>query len=101
MARIEIHPDGNGQSAWFICPGCGHYHHMPFGDGPHPRWMFNGDADKPTFSPSLRVRWDQGDPPVPQVCHSYVRAGQIQFLSDCTHSLAGQTVDLPEVEDES
>jgi hypothetical protein len=29
------------------------------------------------------------------VCHSFVIDGRIQFLSDSTHVLAGQTVDLP------
>ena len=28
-------------------------------------------------------------------CHSFIKDGQIQFLGDCTHSLAGQTVALP------
>ena len=29
-------------------------------------------------------------------CHSFVRSGRIEFLSDSTHALAGQTVDLPD-----
>lgn len=29
------------------------------------------------------------------VCHCFIVAGQWQFLGDCTHELAGQTVDLP------
>jgi hypothetical protein len=62
-----------------------------------PRWTFNGDLDKPTFNPSLLVTWTQHQ--MPQVCHSFVRDGQIQFLSDCTHKLAGQTVEIPEWED--
>jgi hypothetical protein len=28
------------------------------------------------------------------VCHSFVREGQIQFLGDCTHAFAGQTVPM-------
>jgi hypothetical protein len=32
---------------------------------------------------------------VDRVCHSFVVDGRIQFLGDCTHHLAGQTVDLP------
>jgi hypothetical protein len=32
----------------------------------------------------------------PSICHSFVRDGRIEFLSDCTHRLAGQTVDLPD-----
>jgi hypothetical protein len=26
------------------------------------------------------------------VCHVFVKAGEIQYLSDCTHELAGKTV---------
>jgi hypothetical protein len=29
------------------------------------------------------------------VCHSFVRNGKIEYLSDCTHNLAGKTVDIP------
>ena len=32
-------------------------------------------------------------------CHSFVTDGRIQFLSDSTHVLAGQTVDLPPIAD--
>lgn len=28
------------------------------------------------------------------ICHSFVRNGKIEFLSDCTHELAGKTVEL-------
>jgi hypothetical protein len=30
-------------------------------------------------------------------CHSFVRESRIEFLTDSTHELAGQTVDLPEL----
>ena len=33
-----------------------------------------------------------------QRCHSFVRDGKIRFLADSYHELAGQTVDLPEVD---
>jgi hypothetical protein len=32
----------------------------------------------------------------PYVCHHYIIDGQIKFLSDCTHELKNQTVELPE-----
>lgn len=32
-------------------------------------------------------------------CHSFIRDGQWQFLSDCAHSLAGQTVPMVPVPD--
>lgn len=85
------------------CPGCGHHlllvSWLPEGEAqesPHaqgkPHWSFNGDFDRPTFQPSILSRGGT------DVCHSFVADGRIQFLSDCTHVLAGHTVDLPEME---
>jgi hypothetical protein len=31
---------------------------------------------------------------VPTMCHSFVVDGRIEYLSDCTHEMAGMTVDL-------
>lgn len=62
-------------------------------------WGFNGDLDRPTFTPSLlwqTSRWD-GQQARPHTCHSFVKDGRIQFLGDCTHALAGQTVDLLDI----
>lgn len=85
----------------FWCPGCDDAHQIAVGT-----WSWNGDLDRPTFSPSVLVKGfgysrepEVGGPPVapgPKVCHSFVTDGRIQFLGDCTHTLAGQTVDLPE-----
>ncbi|WP_407649406.1 DUF6527 family protein [Brevibacillus composti] len=75
----------------FFCPGCQMHH------GFDSRWFFNGDFERPTISPSYLVTIGRHPDP-PDRCHSFVRDGQIEFLSDCTHSLAGQTVDLPDVE---
>lgn len=62
-----------------------------------PCWMFDGDVDRPTLSPSIKAWTEFGKRREPQVCHSFVREGRIEFLGDCTHALAGQTVDLPEI----
>ncbi|HLP99212.1 MAG TPA: DUF6527 family protein [Sideroxyarcus sp.] len=103
----------------FFCPGCECYHRIQYGEGNGPRWGWNGDAEKPTFTPSILVRGtkmtDKGEAayeewraagfpkPAPEkfdsvdtVCHSFVTEGRIQFLGDCTHALAGQTVDIPD-----
>lgn len=102
----------------FWCPGCDGVHMIRHGEGPGPRWGWNGNAEKPTFTPSILVSgydltpqgranldaWRAAGCPrpapeldrVPTVCHSFVTDGRIQFLGDCTHDLAGQTVDLPE-----
>ena len=91
----------------FRCPGCNENHQIVVGP-----WTWNGDLDLPTFSPSLLLQgtqWPKNEYPVfyksehasvesggETRCHSFVVNGRIQFLSDCTHSLVGQTVDLPE-----
>lgn len=88
-----------GEKLLFFCPGCKCGHWFQVGDGPPPRWTWNGNGDKPTIQPSILAQWNEGDPPVGRQCHSYVTDGRIQFLSDCTHELAGQTVDLPNFDD--
>ncbi len=103
----------------FKCPGCNSSHSVSVNSGvPGRDWAFNGDGDKPTFSPSVLVRgghylsehkpgdgcWCTFNKKNPdrapdfkcERCHSFVRDGAIQFLDDCSHALAGQTVDLPD-----
>lgn len=96
----------------FMCPGCRELHQVTV-DGPS-GWAWNKCSDAPTFSPSVLVtghqverdaagRWTGGwmrgpdGSPLQFRCHSFVADGRIQFLSDCTHGLAGQAVDLPDV----
>lgn len=90
---------GKGNSLMFWCPGCDGPHRIQHGEGAGPRWGWNGDADKPTFTPSILVRYPWGPEQKECVCHSFVTNGKIQFLSDCTHDLAGQTVDIPNWEE--
>lgn len=79
----------NGDLLMFWCPGCDERHMVRIGGQ---GWQWNGDAERPTLSPSILV---QGNPDVP-VCHSFVRDGNIQFCSDSSHSLTGKTVPLPD-----
>lgn len=78
----------------FHCPGCkcGHMVITERGSRPGPQWTFNGDQMKPTFKPSIKVTG--GNAAGVTICHSYVTDGMIEFLSDCTHELVGQTVKL-------
>lgn len=84
----------------FRCPGCDRPHIVEI-EGPH-AWQFNGDMARPTISPSYlltKPAYPDAKPPIAAVvCHSFINDGQIQFLSDCTHALAGQTVPLPPVD---
>ena len=82
---------------WFWCPGCDEAHAvMVGGNYPGPKWGWNGSLERPTFTPSILVRSKRGEAQTDKVCHSFVNEGRIQFLGDCTHELAGETVDLGE-----
>ena len=84
-------------SLYFDCPGCGMMHAVPVNKTKSPCWSWNNDMVNPTFSPSLLVRWTVGDKQIPKVCHSFVKNGNIEFLTDCTHEHAGKTLPLPTV----
>jgi len=84
---------GDGNQLFFECPGCKILHGINVGVGKGPRWGWNGSADKPTFTPSIKTHYPHGGG-AEITCHSFITDGRIQFLSDCTHELAGQTVDM-------
>lgn len=88
----------------FYCPGCKEMHsyitrwseeRKERSKNGAPTWSFNGDLENPSFTPSLLYRWEY--PGKRGVCHLYVTNGKIQFLGDCTHALAGQTVEMKDV----
>jgi hypothetical protein len=101
----------------FHCPACNSKHALSVAQ-PN-GWAWNGSGDAPIFSPSIGVsgsevvrdaagnwtgEWvrDAAGEPVPSYCHSFIGSsdgstpGRIQFLGDCTHSMANQLVDLPD-----
>lgn len=90
---------------FFYCPGCKCSHAVTIKeDGSKctaSPWDWNGSDESPTFSPSILVHSHPAGSPeygirrTPQ-CHSFIKDGKIQFLSDCEHELKGQTVDIPE-----
>ncbi|MFN3381653.1 MAG: DUF6527 family protein [Runella zeae] len=79
----------------FHCPGCGVGHGVWVNNINGPKWGFNGDMERPTFSPSIRVRHHNNG--VDVLCHSFVTDGKIYFLDDCTHDLKGYTVDMEDI----
>lgn len=98
------------------CPGCDEAHMVVVarepGAPPGITWEWDGNLNAPTISPSLKVTGTQWKPeygfhkpnhhvaPGGQiVCHSFVRNGIWEYLSDCTHTLAGQHVPIPEWSD--
>jgi len=113
MPKVAKCSDSTGNhQGWMIeCPACGNGHLFDT------RWIFNGDLEKPTFTPSMMIKsghyagppekpcWcdynkEHPDQPAPfecSICHSVVTDGKIAFCGDSTHKLAGQTVDLPDL----
>lgn len=87
---------GNPHSMWYWCLGCQMLHPVhvsrPQGAGPSAVWDWNKDLLKPTFSPSLRHHLGPK-----KMCHVFIRDGNIQYLSDCTHDYKDQTVPLPDI----
>ena len=95
---IREWPQGRGMLTYW-CPGCKGGHTIYFGGGE--TWQWNGDAVRPTLSPSVLARphavsFDEsgGNRTYQPRCHSFVRDGRIEYLADSDHELAGQTVDM-------
>ena len=82
------------------CPGCKMLHSIGVD---HPKntqakWGWDGDFVNPTFTPSIAVHMPWLDTANRKyICHSFIRAGKWEFLSDCAHDLAGQTVDMVDI----
>lgn len=90
------------------CPACEEIHPLP------DKWNFNGDLEKPTFSPSFKHegylkckeadgRWngkwrrDAEGRTIPFVCHYILTDGVLNFCIDCTHDMAGKSVPVPKL----
>lgn len=98
MGKKLVHRTGWHQVSTVThwCPACKEPHdfavELPFTNGA--KWTFDGNHDKPTFSPSMLITIGS-DPP--QVCHYFLREGIIEYLGDCTHELKGHKVPLPDI----
>jgi len=88
MPKLKAYNTPSGTVYQFRCPGCDAARHSV-----NATWKFNGNMEAPTFSPSILVT---GGGDSSYRCHSFVEDGKIRFLQDCSHTLAGKTVDLPE-----
>lgn len=88
MSKLARSTHEGGFYRWlFWCPGCKEIHTYDAS------WAFNGDMQRPTFTPSLL------HPSKPIRCHLFITNGEIQFCTDCGHELAGKTVPLPDLPD--
>ncbi|MBR9807436.1 MAG: hypothetical protein GYB49_09460 [Alphaproteobacteria bacterium] len=81
----------------FYCPGCKRTHPYHVGNKTGPSWNWNGDGDKPTFTPSLLVYASETTPR----CHLFLTDGVIRYCGDSEHDLAGQSVPCPDFQHDS
>lgn len=86
-AVVKLDEDNLHLLMW--CVACKNLHviHVA-GENP---WEWDGDELKPTINPSILVFAYPNHQPR---CHSFVRDGMWQYLSDCEHDMAGQTVPM-------
>ncbi len=92
MSKLETYKQSWGTRYLFYCPGCKDPHIFDVrNDDKHPSWNFNGDLQNPTVSPSILITGVHR-------CHLYLVDSHIQYLSDCSHDLAGKTIPLEDRE---
>jgi hypothetical protein len=102
----------------YWCQGCEEPHMVG------PGWQFDGNVERPTFSPSVLVtcghyapgwtadggcwctynaalvaKGEEASDFKCERCHTFIRGGIVDFLGDCTHALAGQRLELPDLPD--
>jgi hypothetical protein len=106
-SKLRDSVDGNGRKGLtYWCQGCEDLHGITYeGGDPGRNWSWNGDVNAPTFQPSVLVTYGANPDAderfkewrTERRCHTFITNGQVQFLGDCTHALAGQTLpDLPD-----
>lgn len=62
-------------------------------------WTWNGSTEAPTLRPSVLTQYQSALAERSWRCHSWINDGAAQFLADCSHSMAGQTVPLLAVDE--
>ena len=106
MAKCRTFDRAGRTWVHFVCPATGETVVIPITDPPPvtsrckplPTWSFDGNHDRPTLAPSILHRVTAG--PKSRCNHYFVRDGRAEYLGDCTHKYAGQTLDLPDIDDE-
>lgn len=77
----------------FYCPGCLCLHEARI-DGKPGAVTWTGTVMKPTFHPSIKSRGKI-------TCRLFVTGGKLQYLGECNHRLAGQTLEMVDIPDDA
>ena len=87
---MKIQKVENAHDRWmFYCQACECAHYISSS------WTFNGDCERPTISPSIKVSGYNNDGKF--ICHFFIKKGRLEYCKDCTHKLAGKTVEMEEI----
>lgn len=115
LATPKLRRTERGFAHW--CPACGEMHLLYCDETHiHAGWrMTNADIHHPSFSPSYKHegkqtvkdatgRWTGEwvtDPATGRAldfcCHYIITDGNIHYCADCTHSMSGQTIPMPDI----
>ncbi len=108
--RKWAHPASGQEGLSYWCQGCVSMHSIRTkGAG---AWTWNGDVEKPVFGPSVLTTYEAVPDAEPgfeewrtkRTCHTFVgcngaQPGEVIFLGDCTHPLAGTVQPFPDLPD--
>ncbi len=99
MITVHTASGGDGpRMLMYQCPACDEVHGVPI-DGPvipnRGPWRWNGDRERPTLDPSVRVWIDGEDAPNRRQCHHVLTNGVLTFQGD-SWKLPGESRPLPE-----
>lgn len=101
----------NTKNRIFWCPACNQVHTID------DKWTYSGTDEKPTVRASVKAMYVKVPNPLPHdengrimfdenkrvigakdmICHLFITDGKIRYLNDCTHEMAGQTVDMEDL----
>lgn len=105
---------GENYGFTFYCPGCGEPHSI------NQTWQVSEDRERPTVAPSILVTTGHFSPRFQKTgkcwctynkdrpadeqskyrcnrCHLFITDGKLIYLGDCSHELAGKTIDMPDM----
>lgn len=96
---IVFHKDDHIGMLSALCPACDFEHSFRVDLVGHGKWengnfwSFDGNYEKPTFSPSMLSN-PGGLEDFHPICHSFLENGIWRYLGDCTHDMANQEVPM-------
>ena len=91
---MKLRPLDNCTRYEIACPACGVNHSGPLSfSGVPGAPVWNLDPERPSLGPEVTIQGDDGS-----ICRFSIQNGRIAFSPDSTHALAGQMMQLQDVQ---